>query len=151
MAQVDKSAQVPDDDYELITTASGFGSAPKLRTEEVKLPEIRKRVFVSQLTSKDFSDLQDTNRVYSKSGEHVGWDYSNEDIKLLTFTLRDREVGGNRIFQTVAATVSALEEWPLQIIRRLVDASNRVSAADPVSAEKNSEETSKNSSPSSSA
>lgn len=150
MSEQEKSVPA-EDDYELITSARGFGSAPKLVTREVKLPEIRKRVFVSQLTSRDFSDLQDANRVYSRTGEHVGWDYSNEDIKLLTFTLRDRETDGNRLFQNVDDAVAALQDWPLAIIRRLVDASNQVSNASPVSAEKNSGKTPSDSSPSSSA
>jgi hypothetical protein len=145
----DEDKTVEDEDYDFVTTAREFGTPPELPWENVKLPEIKKKVRISALSAADFSDLQDANRVYNRAGEHVGWDYSNEDIKLLAFALRDGS--GNRLFQTVESAVATLEHWPLSSIKRMVTAANKVTNSDPVSAEKNSEETPSDDSPSVSA
>lgn len=136
-----------EDDFEFLTNINQL-LAPEPRWDVVVIPEIKFKCRVYELTAFEGHELAEANKIY-RNGEVIDTDYSFPNLKFLAFSMRD--LNGQRIFPTVDAAIAKLRDFPLAIIEKLVIASNKVSEADPVSAEKNSDETPTDSSSSNSA
>lgn len=143
-----KKAVTDEDDFEFLTNINQLPMAPEPRFDVVVVPEIRLKVRVYELTAFDGHELAEASKIY-RNGEVVDTDYSYPNLKFLAFSMRD--LNGNRIFPTVDVAIVKLRDFPLAVIEKLVIASNKVGDADPVSAEKNSDETQTDSSNSNSA
>lgn len=143
-----REAVAAEDDFEFLTNINQLPMAPEPKFDVVVIPELRLKCRVYELSAFDGHELAEANKIY-RNGEVVDTDYSFPNLKFLAFTMRD--LNGQRIFPTVDAAIAKLRDFPLSVIEKLVIASNKVGDADPVSAEKNSEETPTDSSNSSSA
>lgn len=142
-----RQTAVAEDDFEFLTSMNQL-MAPDPKFDVVVIPELRFKCRVYELTAFDGHELAESNKIY-RNGEVIDTDYSYPNLKFLAFSMRD--LNGNRIFPSVDAAISKLRDFPLSVIEKLVIASNKVGDADPVSAEKNSDETPIDSSSSSSA
>lgn len=135
-----------DIDFELVTNANQLAPPPPLTRERVVLPDWKttsgKAVgFLAwELTALEWGEFQETSRVY-RNGDFAGISLVNEDLRYLSFTLRD--ANGNRLWSTPEAAVAQLGCYGKASITLLVAASNRVNSknADQASAEGNSEPT----------
>lgn len=126
------------DDFELVTSARQVKKPPKLRKERVPLPELQQAFLVWEQSQGDYSDFQDTTRIY-ENGFLKGVNLKDEDLKYLAYCLRDPD--NNRLWPNVDEAVAQLRPYGKSIINKLLAAANKVNAANSASAEKNSEVT----------
>lgn len=148
---VAKTVEKKDEvEFELITSARQLAAPPALRKEEVKVADWPTtsgkgaRFLIWELTAADWSDFMESGRVYSKDGNFLRYDSKEEDMRFLSYTIRDQH--GNRIWPTVSAASGILGNVGKAVVNVLLQASNRVNSAR--SAEGNSVGTQSDSSPS---
>lgn len=135
---------VEDDDVELISSARQLGDAPELDFEPVIVPSWKTRsskkakFLVWELGGDDFAEFMEEGRIY-KDGVIVGYDKKNEDMRFLSWTIRDAH--NNRIWPTFEAAKLQLSPLGKAKQNLLIAAANRMNSGDPASAEGNSEKT----------
>jgi hypothetical protein len=136
----DVAAPVDDDDeYDVIVSASQV-VIPKPKRELVKVPEVRKdngkkaQYWLQSLNGAEAKAVNEADKVMENGVWTGRWDRANQNEKLIWQAARDPN--GHLLWETWQAAVAALEKYPIAAIRRLADAANELSAADPVAAEK---------------
>jgi len=128
-------------DFEIVTNFKQLAPARKLRRKEVILREVKtssgkaSKWFCYELTALAFAEWREAP------------EQDNADLRFLAATLGDQN--GNRLFPTFEAIKAALGQFGRSSLNPLVAASNEMNFTDPSDAEKNSETTPSDSSPSS--
>lgn len=124
----------------IIKSASQFPDPPKLREEEVPLPELglvdgeEIGVVQAELNTGDHNEYLLSDKVFDEFGQITRVKNSpGRNVRLLAYTTQDG--AGNRLFQTVEQAEQTLNRWGQSIINKLMLAANRVNYEDAPSAE----------------
>jgi hypothetical protein len=126
--------------YKIVTSRKQVGRPRPLRKklvilDDVKSPEGDTLAFYCfELTALDFAEWRESE------------DNGNADLRFLAETLRDAD--NNKIYQSFEEIKADLGPHGRSSLNALVVASNEMNFSDPVDAEKNSEKTESDSSPS---
>jgi hypothetical protein len=139
-----------DDDFELVTHEGMLATAPEPQDVTIKIPELKRNgraqgFRLVEFTGEDYADFEELNKI-RRGGEVVGIDNSHRQEKILAVACRDGK--GHPVWSDPMVGVSVLKKFPLPILNRLYNAWAEIGADNAASAEKNSEETSNDSSPS---
>jgi hypothetical protein len=126
------SADAPEPDYELVTSARQLSTAPPLRKEAVTVPEWMTtsgkvaRLMVWELTALDYGDFIEEGRTY-KDGAVIAYDSRTEDVRFLAWCVRDQH--NNRLWPKTAEAVPVLGQLGRTTLNVLMAAANRCNQA----------------------
>lgn len=132
----------PEGDYELVTSARQLGPPPALRSEAVILHDWKTasgksaRLMLWELTAGDYAAFMEEGRVY-KDGAFVKYDQQDEDIRFLSWAIRDQH--GNRLWHDTASARAVLGGIGKATLNVMLNAGNRCNAPKDAGAEGNSE------------
>jgi hypothetical protein len=129
-------------EYELVTSARQLGPPPDLRNEAVILEDWKTasgkaaRLMLWELTAYDYAEFFDEGRTY-KDGVFVKYDQKGEDIRFLSWTIRDQH--NNRLWNDLPSARAQLGGLGKASLNVLLNAANRCNAPKESGAEGNSD------------